>query len=87
MTEELPTSGAFAVLFLLNRLESIMSGSHVSAVNFYWTQLETHRKLILSLSRRLLTNCRYASINTVCYSFVGISRTIVVITQNLKFKI
>ena len=62
MTAEPHTSGAFALLFLLNRLQSITSGSHVSAVHFYWTQLEHHRKLTLSLSQRLLINCRYASI-------------------------
>jgi len=87
MTEEPHTSTAFALLFLLNRLESIMSGSHISAVHFYWTQFETHRKPILSLSQRLLINCRYASINSVCYSFVGVFRKIVVITQNLKFNL
>lgn len=62
MTAEPHTSGAFALLFLLNRLQLIMSGSHVSAVHFCWIHLEPHRKLILSMSQRLLINCRYASI-------------------------
>ena len=87
MTAEPHTSGAYTLLFLHNRLESITSGSHVSAMHFYCTQLEPQRKLILSLSQKLLINCRYAAIKGVCYSFVRIFRKIVVLTQNLKFNL